>query len=434
MNIKLGHRGVAIIMAMITLAVISIIAAAYLVGVSREHRMTYKSFRALQAINLAEAGVESAIWELNYGGADFLESEGWSGTNPTKTVVSFSISGGEIIGDFTVTVTNPGGDSPIIEATGYAPKESSAQAQRTVRVAMEKGSWWGFDYAFTSGNTGSFAAAGYIEGNIRCNGDIVFQSATTVVPIYGEGKVLGNTNIQPDAKLTVQDEVRARGEVKNQSSIEGETLISDKNSTPAENTSATDALEANGSVEYAANRIPNPKTSEINGAITDTITGTTYNTELDIDGKVVSFPNGITFQSGSSITGTGTIVVPNGQSVVFEVSLGTVSPVKMNLIVWSGGDGTVGGGTVTFNRSTHIDGLIFCHDDINVVSSLDVRGAVISYKPGGGDINLGSQADIRYNTSILGDNKPLGFDSWMGDAPPGGADTAYSVVSWQELL
>lgn len=65
MNLKLGHRGVAIIMAMITLAVISIIAAAYLLMVSREHRMTYKSFRALQAINLAEAGIERAIYWFN---------------------------------------------------------------------------------------------------------------------------------------------------------------------------------------------------------------------------------------------------------------------------------------------------------------------------------------------------------------------------------
>ncbi|MFH0795548.1 MAG: hypothetical protein V2A65_00630 [Candidatus Omnitrophota bacterium] len=137
---KKRQEGSILITAVITMAVLLTLGGAHLTMTLSEQRLTARTYRDVLAINLAEAGIEMAIWELNYGGADFLSGEGWSGTDPTMTVTSFSTADGEIIGDFTVTVTDPTGDNPVIEATGYFPSSSSPIMQeRTVKVEGSRG-------------------------------------------------------------------------------------------------------------------------------------------------------------------------------------------------------------------------------------------------------------------------------------------------------
>ena len=110
---KKRQEGFIFIITVITMAVLLTLAGVHLTMTLSEQRLTARTYRDVLAINLAEAGIELAIWEFNYGGADFLTSDGWSGTDPvTLTVNAFTDSDGTVMGDFTVTVTNPTSATP----------------------------------------------------------------------------------------------------------------------------------------------------------------------------------------------------------------------------------------------------------------------------------------------------------------------------------
>ncbi len=44
-----------------------LLALPFLVQTSIENKLTDKSYKVFSALSLAEAGIERAIWELNYG-------------------------------------------------------------------------------------------------------------------------------------------------------------------------------------------------------------------------------------------------------------------------------------------------------------------------------------------------------------------------------
>ncbi len=64
---KPWNRGAALFLTLLTSILMLIIVMPFLFSLSGRFRVTEKSFRTMVAANLAEAGVERAIWELNYG-------------------------------------------------------------------------------------------------------------------------------------------------------------------------------------------------------------------------------------------------------------------------------------------------------------------------------------------------------------------------------
>lgn len=128
-------------------------------------RLSGRGFFEAQALSLAEAGAEQALWEFKFGGADFI---GWTnistqpacaalgGTDCRQLLLSDMTAGdlyGGNLGDITVTVVNPTGLAPLIVATGFVPDQTAPASSQTVHIVIAKPQGETFRYAAFGGNS-----------------------------------------------------------------------------------------------------------------------------------------------------------------------------------------------------------------------------------------------------------------------------------------
>lgn len=130
------ERGAVLVVALFISLFMVILAAPFLLKLSAQYRITDKSFKSLAALNLAEAGIERAIWEFIYG-----DISSWNGDSNLRTfsISSFQASDGIAIGDIDINITDPEGENPIIDATGKVPYINTLTVDKTIRVILEKG-------------------------------------------------------------------------------------------------------------------------------------------------------------------------------------------------------------------------------------------------------------------------------------------------------
>ena len=78
---KNEEQGFVLIVGMLVMAVLLLLAIPFLYQLSFENKLTNKSYKSSAALSLAEAGVERAIWELNYG-----DIRTWAGDSSLRTM------------------------------------------------------------------------------------------------------------------------------------------------------------------------------------------------------------------------------------------------------------------------------------------------------------------------------------------------------------
>jgi hypothetical protein len=134
-NLKSRHeeQGFILIVGVVVMAFLLLLAVPFLYQVSFEHRLTDKSYKSSAAISLAEAGVDRAIWELNYG-----DISSWTGDDTLRTmdISSFQAFGGNVIGDVGIKVVDPTADHPIVESRGAVIYVGPKEVVRTVRSEL----------------------------------------------------------------------------------------------------------------------------------------------------------------------------------------------------------------------------------------------------------------------------------------------------------
>ncbi len=138
------ERGAVLIITILVALMMLLLAMPFLTKLSGQYRVTEKAYRELAALNLAEAGVERAIWELNHGNIT-----NWEGDDNlrTMTISSFQASGGSEVGDIVIEAFGPGGDNPIIQSTGRVLHFGTTTLDKTIRVVLEvSGGQSLFDY------------------------------------------------------------------------------------------------------------------------------------------------------------------------------------------------------------------------------------------------------------------------------------------------
>lgn len=137
------ERGFILVLGMIIMAFLLLLAVPFLFQLSTENRMTKKSYKSVSALTLAEAGIERAIWELNYG-----DISSWAGddTLRTMTINDFQTSGGTVIGDIVINVADPALDDVIVESTGSVALSPSNIVSKTVRVQLHRDNFQPFDF------------------------------------------------------------------------------------------------------------------------------------------------------------------------------------------------------------------------------------------------------------------------------------------------
>lgn len=196
-----GKEGYIIVVSLVIATAVLILLGVFLGSIVAEKRNVERSYHSAQALNLAEAGVEKAIWQLN--------------NNPTPPV-SGQISSIDGVGYCEYTITTSG-DTVVIQATGYSPEINIAtRVQRSIEVTLlrETGDTTVFDMAFFAGSatgntiekTGSGDIDSYdsrngpygVNGNKGSNGHLGTNSKSTspeAVKITGSGDIYGDIYI-----------------------------------------------------------------------------------------------------------------------------------------------------------------------------------------------------------------------------------------------
>ena len=181
--------GQVLIIALVFLAVVLIIASSLFSRVANFIRFGSNSVLKEQATQLADAGVDYAVQQLN-------ETTG-SYTGDTQTLS---------IGTVTVTVANKGQNLKTITSTGYIPNQTSPRAKRTVKVDIVIDSQLiSFRYAvqvneggLDMANSSLITGVGGTKATVFSKGNINGSGSST---INGDAYTLGTIS-SPDPTVT----------------------------------------------------------------------------------------------------------------------------------------------------------------------------------------------------------------------------------------
>lgn len=146
------ERGSILVVGIIITLVVTMMALPFLVKLSAQSSSTERGYRALSAFNLAEAGADRILWEMNRpffisggGGAIVADESGNLVFGPCAETV------GDWTGHFQGTITENAAAVPItrtLTSTGVMPFMGSRTVDRTVQIALEKyyKSIWDFGF------------------------------------------------------------------------------------------------------------------------------------------------------------------------------------------------------------------------------------------------------------------------------------------------
>jgi len=170
-------------MVIILMLALTLTGIAFLNAGILENGLVRRQIDKNQAFYLAEAGVETAIWQFNYGDRPWRPWPApWTddgGDNPTRTETLYA-SQNSSVGDYEVTVVNKDSSYPQIYSFGYVPgKEAEGKIEKRVRITLEKNHDPMFNYAIASGGGIIIENPGtLITGSCYTTGDISIISAT----------------------------------------------------------------------------------------------------------------------------------------------------------------------------------------------------------------------------------------------------------------
>ena len=170
------QNGQILILAMIFLTVILILASSLFSRVASFLRFGSNSILKKQAIALADAGVDRALWQLN-------ETAGaYSGE--TNTALGTT-------GTFTVTITNKTSSLKTITSTGYVPNATNPRGKITIKTdVLISSTSISFRYAVQVGTGGiSMANSATVNGSVYSN---KADGATKSIQGYNSSVITGD--------------------------------------------------------------------------------------------------------------------------------------------------------------------------------------------------------------------------------------------------
>lgn len=142
---RMGERGSLLITAMLLAAIIGVALVSYLSLGRTTLKLSHRTFFANDAGNLAEAGVEEALYSFNLMGVGTSAATAWtgwtvSGTNATRTLAPFNRDQ-NAIGTVKLYVKGYDGsdNAPyIVSQATITPFDGSAPIVRTVQVTLRR--------------------------------------------------------------------------------------------------------------------------------------------------------------------------------------------------------------------------------------------------------------------------------------------------------
>src|SRR3989344_3905783 len=165
-NVKFA-QGQVMIITIVFLAVVLILAASLFSRVAGFLSFNSRSIMGEQAHELAEAGVDHALWQLNETAGSF--------TGQDDVAVGTT-------GTFTTEVENKSPSIKTITSTGYVPASSGSRAKRTIKVdAVVDSTTISFRYAVQVGTGGvEMENSATINGSVYSNGNISGENSSRI--------------------------------------------------------------------------------------------------------------------------------------------------------------------------------------------------------------------------------------------------------------
>lgn len=175
----MSQKGEILVMSLIILTLVFINTILIMSGSLTFSQSSRYSTEEIQAVNLAEAGVDKAISSLNTLGGEYTGDE--------------EITLGN--GSFSVTVTSPDAATKIIKSTGYIPNKVKPKVKRTIEITAAVGVGASFVYGIQVGEGGlELGNSNQVLGSIYSNGNITAGSNNEIT---GDAFVAGGP--QPTA-------------------------------------------------------------------------------------------------------------------------------------------------------------------------------------------------------------------------------------------
>jgi len=411
---KPWNRGAALFLTLLTSILMLIIVMPFLFSLSGRFRVTEKSFRTMAAANLAEAGVERAIWELNYGNITQ-----WSGSLMTRTLSlpGIQAANGDVAGDIDIEVQNPASDTPLIIASGTVPWLDDLSFEKRLRVRLKHGIKSFFDFgvfgdegfdlhgnayidSYNSQEAPYDPLARHLNGNVGTNADHRWDVV-----------LLNNTTVYGDAKTGYASDPAEVIRLANNAQITGAaSALDEPKLIPAV---SPPFLPAKGSYSLGGNSTATISESGMYSSFT-----LDSNAIVTITGEVTLYVNG-----DFSMNSNTQIVIAEGASFELVMGNGVFNQSSNSIITNVSQDpramailGTSDFHQMNWRSNSHYYGVVYVPEaTIDYSANADCFGSIVCNV-----ISMSSNAGIHYDESLA---------SWT---KYGTATSKYEVKEWQE--
>lgn len=451
------NRGIALVLVLSVLVLLLIIT----LTVSTRGIGTLSQVKGLGASYRSVDAAEAAV---SVGLAALVSDRGFDGDFSGQNYVEGTLYGLEV-------VNNSGGSGILTASNGMEVKpgyvyllgtgqrdDGAFPRQAAALVKSAEGS--GLPFALGAGGSITLKNHTSIKGGLKSSGDIDLRSQTDIQPMNGNGRLLsgGSISTRGPTHMDASQDARAAGRVGH--NVRGTDNVVENDTSPDTQGFINDG-RTTGELqpgEEGRTVLPYPDFQQLLEIGTDGLPGpniaqhpeTSIAGQLDLNGQTHFFPNGITFTAGARVTGTGTVVVGNGNSALFQCPLGdgsdadddsgpgncgnqgtTNPPLKMNVLALfpdNAGKPDLSGGTpsITFDGYTNVEGLILAGHTVKTDRKARITGQIIAYK---GDI-IGEKRDVfTLFPEVMG-----GVTGLQGFSQGSGTTSApVTVLSWQRF-
>ena len=391
---NLREKGTVLIVALFVTCALLIMAVPSIFKLLSYYSLTEKSHRSLAALHLAEAGIERAIWELNFG-----DITTWEGTSENRTLAisSFQPYSGGRDGSIEVVVEDPASANPVIEAVGRIEHQPPRRIEKRIRVVLEEREIPFFDYGVFGSESVSIASNLLIQGDVGTNstsfGAVTIASNSTIT-----GSVTCGPGGDPETAFDFADTVAISGT---------QSAAAELKDFPS--VTAPEGLPYRGSVDVKSGTLTISEDGEYTNLLVD------QNSTFYISGDVTLHVTS-EFRLGSNTE----LIIQEGGSLTLYMS-GTIDMDSNCLVTNAAQDPTklkfYGTddltGTVQFDSNTAFYGAIYMPQaDLLISSNIDLYGAV-----------YGKTVELNANVYVSYQEGQTDFSEFR-----------YGIKSWQEIL
>ncbi len=441
-------RGSAVITVLVLAAVTALIVAGLLNRAVSESRFANRAFYLAAAVNLAEAGLEEAIYDLN---TNAITSGGSWSLAPSSTsdyvkIVTSGLKYGQATGAIYLRVDQAASATPVITAAGVLSMPGQANVVKQIRVGGRTSSRIWANTLVARGNitlsgqadidsydsalgpynpttnrsdraTVATAAHITVSGRASIYGYVATAGGSPTVG--GSGRIYGATTpgstaidtsrVRSDFNANLTDASAPTGAPNSLGSV------AIKDSTVITLPRPGDTLGPNGRYLYSATSLSVAGSAilKINGPV-----------DIAVAGKIEVGTSGSITVGGSSavdpslnLYSPGTISL-NGSGIVNETGI----PLKVS--IWGTKPSDSSAQEITLNNSTAFYGTLYAaNGNVTLSGKGGIYGAII-----GRNVNIGGTADIHYDLQLTNALSPGG--------PVAGATASAGtlrITSWAEL-